>query len=397
MPSIEQIEPESYITSSYMDEELSLKELVLCDEQVRIINVVDVIDSAREDGILKHNSLIDGKVQALSITEIRRVLSRHPSVEQAMQHITASVLFKTEGNTAGAALNRLIIGLRMGGVKSRTNYAPVLNGAEFNAGMDANVAITNFSAYLETLDAETKKTVMQAALISRSTDPQHEVVKLTTLTVGDCWNLLINPRYRKYDEQETNYCVELIANDLEEILEANPFLYNLVSCLGDALINYAQLQENVAYSMGILHDKLSELEQHACYPHPSPAFERSLLNVLKEERIPLRVQELQFLIQLYESNADNASLKKQIKSLLKSNHYSSDEEKKLSLHDQTIYAVLKPETPKKSVSASNPALLFSRKRKKMASATSNGIDELNADDNEERPHKMNLRSISRTP
>ncbi|MGC1183423.1 hypothetical protein [Legionella sp.] len=95
MPTLNQVSPDEYLTSSYINK-LDLKELILSDNNQRIINLIDVLNGAQEDGVLKYNSLFRGQIKALSFYEINRIISRHPAIKSMVENLNARVLYKNE-------------------------------------------------------------------------------------------------------------------------------------------------------------------------------------------------------------------------------------------------------------------------------------------------------------
>lgn len=255
MPSLAAIKASDYISSSYEDD-LDLKDIVLSDDSTHIISVSDTLSNAREDGTLKHNSLFAGRVKVLSFTEEARVLSRHLTVKEYYDALQARVNFKLYGDTVGAALNRLIKGLRAGGEHSKEKHG---GGESLDSGYAANVAIIEFSAYLETLDPETRSTLMAA----KKTDRYFSRVSIESISMAQIWGRLTRPADAEYTN--TIYCVENIANYLEEILEENPGLYDLVSFKGEATINLAKLEADVVKTADAMSKGLATVEKHACY------------------------------------------------------------------------------------------------------------------------------------
>jgi len=258
MPSLATVASDEYLTSSYNDD-IDLYDIVLSDCGKRIISISDVLSSADIDGILKHNSLFRGKVKALSDSEIRKVLSRHATVKEFYDAIEARTSFKLQGDTVGAALNRLIFGLRAGGVTAGRKLSTKDRGLDDNSGYDANTAIVEFSEYLETLSPETRKILMDSQKTDRFDFDQNPQKK----KVSNLWGRLARPKSTEY--MNVLYCVELAANHLEEILIENPGLYDLVSYEGDAIESLAKLEENVVKSHEDMAIQLKTIEKHVFY------------------------------------------------------------------------------------------------------------------------------------
>lgn len=359
MPSLEKVAASDYLTSSYMDDDIKLKDIILSDCKQRIINIPDVVDSAQEDGLLKHNSLFVQRIKALSIEEIHRLLSRHPSVEAAVTSLNARVLYKMEGDTVGAALTRLIKGLRMGGVRTQTNYASAeMNATDFNSGMDANTAIVAFAQYLETLDPETKKQLMSTGKVDRYAASG----LIEKHTVATAWGRLSQPNTKR--NQDVIYCVEMIANFLEEILTANPGLYDLVSYQGSALGNIAQLTEAAIQANLLMKAELATIQAHYCYGPDTHEFKMQVLEQIKDMQLPLRLEELKFMIQMYLSAPRDLILGNEIQLIFKDNYCMMDASKGLSEPELQAYFEFNPRQKNKPAAAGpNPARLFKDKRK----------------------------------
>jgi hypothetical protein len=250
MPSLCSVNLRDYITSSYRDEDVvDLQDIVLSDCNKRVIYISDALDSSQEDGVLKHNSLFMKQVKRLSERELDKILTRHESVKAAYDALQARVTFKLFGDTVGANLNRLIQGLRLGGVHK--------HGHDDDSGLDANTAIVVFSEYLETLSDETKETLMAAGKFDRfvANDPPEFISIATT------WQRLTRPLDRDY--RHVTFCVEVIANRLEEMLESNPGLYELVSYEGEVVANFDQLDVDVIQTKAVVSGHLRAIKNHA--------------------------------------------------------------------------------------------------------------------------------------
>lgn len=384
MPSLKKVPSDHYLTSSYTDEDISMRDIILSDSNQRIINVPDVLDSAQEDGILKHNSLVNGRIRRLTLSERTRLHSRHPSVTTAFNALTARISYKYDGDTVGAALNRLIIGLTTGGIHEldRNEYeADEFNATEHNAGTDANLAILTFGEYLETLDPETKNKLLSAGKTDRYTSDSVE-----RITIAQSWTRLSAPEKQEDKIMHERYCVKLIAIDLREILDANPELYDLVSYQGQALGDLTKLSEDVVDATKKMNECLSVLQTHYCYDKNDPALAKDLLQEIRTTRLPLTVKEFQLFIQMHLSAPNHSTLTRQIDQAFKNNFYSKNEYKKLSAEEQEHYFKLNTGHKKLSV-ASHPATLFQTHKRKSIAST----DESNEECAKERPAKTQTR------
>lgn len=335
MPGLSKVKPEEYLTSSYLDD-LNLRELILDENNTRLINLMDVLDFAQDDGILKYNSLFDGRDKILTFKEINRMLSRHPALRPLVDNLTARVLYKLEGPTVGAALNRLISGLRFGGVNFRryNHYA-----SEENAAMDANVAIVTFNEYLNTLDGETQSRLMSAEHMERD-----EFNWVNSKTIGSEWEHLVNPG----NYSGSIICVEFIAKHLEDILKNNPYLYDLISYQDNTLETLHQLNDCIAQSSQDLKKGLPTIQNHYCYTDFDQELNKKIIDCLISFKGPLRALEIKFLIQIYETQPDNLFMTQNIKNILRNNRniLQKDTFEKLNEQEKITYAVLNPHTPK---------------------------------------------------
>lgn len=390
MPTLKKVPPSSYLTSSYDDDNVSLKEIILNDTNERIINVVDVLDSAQEDGVLKHNSMFlseednNNPVRALSTAEVSRLLSRHPSVKALRDNIISRVLYRLEGDTVGAELNRLIHGLRNGGAKVKTSYENAeYNSSEFNSGVDANLAILNFSLYLETLDPETKKQLMSTGKVDR-----YETFVVEKKTIQMFWDRLSKPNGLA---TESIYCVELIATFLEEILNANPGLYDLVPFQGSALGDLTQLNANVVNTEKTMKEALAAIQLHPCYDVNSSLMSKILDDSLKVS-LPLKITQL--LIQIHLKNPSDSLLLAGIAQIVKINDYPSSEYQAFSTEEKNIYLKLKP-IPIIAPVSTNQASLFSRNKRKLGEVVDEKEQE-KINQEREKPQRIQISS-SRPP
>lgn len=355
MPTLEAVKAEEYLTASYTDTDFSMQELILSDNNQRTINILDVLDSAREDGFLKYNSLVAKKIKALSSSEVNRLITRHPSVKLVLDALTARILYKMEGDTVGAAVNRLIRGLRNGGANVKTNYAQELNATEFSSGMDANVEILNFALYLETLDVETKN-----QLLSASKTDRYMSSRVEKTTIGKLWKNLVQP---KDGAQSTTYCVEIIASLLEEVLNENPGLYDLVSYNGSALGNLAKLNEELINATKKMKAELLTIKFHFCYDDQDSCLQKRVLEDLMKKRVHLRATEIQSFTKLYHTTANDPELLVSIRDLFKSNFCPGTELKKLDAKEREDYYKINPPSKDPFLTASGKRVFTKDKRK----------------------------------
>lgn len=252
MPDLSRTRPEEYLTSSYTEEDIDLKALILSDRSSHIIHVGDVLESSQDDGVLKCNYLVGKKVCKLSSSERERLLSRHLSVRAAFDALQARIKFKLDGDTVGSAVRRLIHGLLEGGVAK--------NGSEHNAGADANVAIFEFNQYRDTLAPETLVILDSAGKFDRFLTQEPE-----WLVFAQLWTYLKEPTFEEKGTQTVRYCVQMVARKMEELLEENPALYELCSYQEGGLKQLSDLNFAVGDAMRKMNVSLRLLEHHYCY------------------------------------------------------------------------------------------------------------------------------------
>lgn len=270
MPSLLDVPASDYTTSSYMENDLLWHDLILSDCNTRIIHIPDVLENAQEDGLLKHNSLRFGQAIPLSESEQSRLLSRDVTVKAHYDALKARIAFKLNGDTVGAALARLIHGLRDGGVQG--------SGKEKDSGAEANEAIMVFHEYLETLDPTIKKQLLEAHTFDRYTGPRPEAYSVEML-----WGRLARPDHTDYTE--TIFCVQIIATRLEDILNQNTWLFDLVSYWGDAPTKLSELNADVMESRVIMNTALPLLKTHPGYGDSRDVgLLSTLVKIIKENR-----------------------------------------------------------------------------------------------------------------
>ncbi len=287
MPTLFLVKSQDYTTSPYIDNDLLLHDLVLSDCNTRIIHLPDVLDCSQEDGILKHNSLVLNKIKILSPSEQNRLLSRHPTVNTYYDALKARVDFKISGDTVGAALTRLIQGLRDGGEK-KTRKAD-------NSGAAANQAVVEFYEYMETLDDAIKVQLMNATKYDRYKGAKPELLSIESL-----WHSLTCHKENKF--KDVTFCVESIANSLEEILVENPWLYNLLSYWGEAPTTLSELNTSILETKVLMETALPFLEKHPCYVEgDNMVLIYALLDAIQSnQNFPLLVNDVASFVKQYE-------------------------------------------------------------------------------------------------
>jgi hypothetical protein len=233
MPSLSNVPASAYVASSYEDDDLEFTELMLSDDGERLLHIPEILEYTEQDGVLKHIVLLQGQRCDLSLAEETRLLARHPSVANYYEAIRDKINFQFYGETAGAYLMRLIAGLREGGAHG--------SGTEFVAAEESNLAIVDFSIFLESLSKRNQKAVLKMGKFERWRDGE-----IKHSSIAHALELLVtSSNADEAEEQEERYCVELIANDLEEILEENPCLYQMMPFQQDGIGTLEVFQEAV--------------------------------------------------------------------------------------------------------------------------------------------------------
>lgn len=148
----------TYISSHYADNP-SLKESIMLFNNRCLLNINDCIDFSINDGQLKANFLINGKNILLTQQQIELIFSRHQSIRDAYHATKEKVNFTYYTNSIGAAINRLILGLRGGGEHA--------NGKKYDSGEIANLAILEFSQFLEMCAPDLVNQIMSVGVYDR--------------------------------------------------------------------------------------------------------------------------------------------------------------------------------------------------------------------------------------
>ncbi len=250
MPTLQVIPAESYITSPYTEEELNLYELIISDDHQRLIHVVDVLDFAKDDGELKYNSLFGDESRLLTESEHTRLRNRHLAVNQYFLALQDKLNYTLHGENAGAAIMRLINGLREGGKQKK--------GSEFIAADDSNIAIVEFKLFLDRLNKKTRKLVLDTGITER----RHVDIP-QFFTIRQDWNSLTT--LTKTARNSTRFCVEVIANSLEEVKKENSALHQITPFGPHVMNHLAQLNSNIVYSKDQMIAALITTERYPYY------------------------------------------------------------------------------------------------------------------------------------
>ncbi|MCA0403714.1 MAG: hypothetical protein LCH30_07930 [Proteobacteria bacterium] len=307
MPSLIN-EEVSYLTSAYNEKDLDLKQLILTSDNLALIHIGDVLSFAHIDGQLKLNSLFNGKIKWLSFEEKQRLLSRDSSVADYYKALIDRVNYRLYGETVGAALTRLIAGLREGGRRDK--------GEEHNAGNAANIAIIDFKVFFDSLTEEQRKKVnatsrpnlyanenednekitLESMLISlfhekalieykgKQITLEHDDEKETKLTslldeeiettqpLEEIDDISSENDEVEAEEEELDiaFCVELIADEIEKILKENQDLYDISPEIDFVKESLEELDRNVELYQEQYQFVISTLTEHKAYKETEP-------------------------------------------------------------------------------------------------------------------------------
>ena len=247
------------ITLDSLEDE-PLHRLILSDDNKVFINVPYTLNAAHEDGVFKHTCKLGptGEILELSDEEQRRLFEHSPICPDYFEFLSNAYKERHNGVAAKPALRKLIAGLRAGG-QAVGGYVRVL---ENNPGDTSylNMLLDKLLAS-STLSAEVQQLVKIIDAGDRSPDKVKQLVRLLKGGVGkseragydanvaiaefaetlakikqfdkagydhlmnngtfnDYWGRLINPSRKA--SQSTRYCVEVIAGNLEPVLNRMP-------------------------------------------------------------------------------------------------------------------------------------------------------------------------------
>ena len=191
MPSIE----ESVDIYGENIHSLDLHMFILSDNERVYIPLAQCLYQASisEEGQLKHMVKIDGEYPILTRNEVERVSYHSKQASEFYLAIIALNKQRLLSDDIGAKLSQLARQLRSGGAKG--------SGSELNAGSAANLGILAFGEYWEAL-------------------PERQKLAIFTETPGlrNILGRLFRPVDAHY--QETRFCVELLAGELDSIILA---------------------------------------------------------------------------------------------------------------------------------------------------------------------------------
>lgn len=291
MRTLKKVPPTDYLVSSYKDDDVNLSACILSDDNSRLIDILAVLQYSKEDGHLRHNSLLKNNVIYLSDSEKARMIAKSYFMQKAIDAIRKKIDYMHFGDTAGAAVQRLINGLRDGGAHEQ--------GEELNAAEQSNIAIVEFNEYVNALDEDTRKTLFSTGKFDRFNNDNPELI-----TIEQRWLRLREPK--RIEHQNELYCVEIISDQLEEILECNPGLYELTAYQSEGLETLASLITAVNQAELLVEDELHH--NNYCYFYgmdgnlslfksllPLCSQDKSFQLTLKEKKTIAKLSEIYFL------------------------------------------------------------------------------------------------------
>lgn len=296
MPTLKPTSTESYlyhdITQAKIDD-LPLFAVVLSDDLRSLIEVEFSLLSASEDGVMKHAYTVGKIEKRLTATETARVVRQSPHTIKLFDAIKERMAKKRGMRSFGLALKELQQGLEEGGaiyknVKislqslqctwedlrkelriGKTRIQDILidawgdtvalkrlldkvkygeqsietNGVDDEFGESAKQAISQFSAWLHALDQDEKEYIFSLGYVLTDAEKRRGI---QARTFRDIWKDIETPGK---DLTQQRYCVEVLAAEIDRILQDNPEVYTRFP-------RKQQLDEN--HSIGTRHAKEAE-------------------------------------------------------------------------------------------------------------------------------------------
>lgn len=193
---------------------LKLQEFVLSDNERVFIPIEQCLDEASlsTSGKLRHMVMVNDQCPTLTPDEIKRVSLHSEQANAAHQALTELNYQRFFAQDLGAKLTLLATALRRGGKHSA--------GEEYNAGAEANQGILAFHEFWQTLSEANKTEIFRK-----------------TPTLEDILGRLFRPDDVNY--RSVQFCVELIANDLDPISK----IYNRTPTLQTLKDNFLAKKE----------------------------------------------------------------------------------------------------------------------------------------------------------
>jgi hypothetical protein len=173
---------------------LGLHEFVLSDNARVFIPLAQCLyqASVSDEGQLRQIVAIDGRYPELTPSEIERVSHHSKQASEIYQAVIAYNQQRLLGDDIGAKLSQLAKALRSGGAHG--------SGSELNAGSEANLGLLAFGEYWDALSERQKITIFTE-----------------TPELKDVLGRLFRPDDVNY--KETRFCVELLAQALDPIIQ----------------------------------------------------------------------------------------------------------------------------------------------------------------------------------
>lgn len=184
--------------------------ILLSDDGSRIIEVLECLTLAEEDGILKHTSLSDNDaVLLLTPLEKHRVIHHSSYTRAYWNAIEHRVKIVNNGLTIGSMLYKLSNQLQGGGVERMSRAVPIeMREAvsrlyERNAGEPANLGIQEFFTWYNQQGSLIQAKIRSFAMKSIKFDERFEI------SIGEIIDRLADPVNPA--NQDARYCVEMLS------------------------------------------------------------------------------------------------------------------------------------------------------------------------------------------
>lgn len=187
---------------------LRLHEFILSDDAARFIPLAKCLNAAFEssDGLYRHIANINDTYPALTISERSRLAGHSTLVRNYLQAIDNYNHVRFSGYNFGSQLTKLIKALKEGGSKREAlrraagSQIKEDGATEMNAGHQANEGIFAFFQYWNTLEADQINELYN----------KHPTLKKSLDRLS---------RPTESDYKQVIFCVELVADSLDEVLE----------------------------------------------------------------------------------------------------------------------------------------------------------------------------------
>lgn len=235
MPTLETTEDEM---SGIDLDELSLGSFVLSDDNTTFIPVEACLSYVSARGKLK--ILVNGTPRKLTPSEKRRVINHSQSARDYYYSALQLYKFKNKGASVGSMVQWLADQLELGG-RIRRGFESDFDedGTVIPDGENASVAISAFSQFIDSLDSQKRQQLLQSkytdSLTGEERTFEYDWARLTPRVVIDPdtkqtkYLIKIGDDEKTVGPDEVGLCVEVRAQNIQLVLDANQWLYDLTT------------------------------------------------------------------------------------------------------------------------------------------------------------------------